>query len=272
MPSTTAGNLTLVASSDLGALGSKDGAPVPYAVVLPSFAPLLLPWLVILGLLALKPNRCAAAWWIWLPLGCVMAFTLAPMDFLPSGTNIFLDVVAALAAGLAAVWLLSDYLRQPHRFVTFLFFLLALAGFSALAFVLRQGLSFTTETFALGIVLAVSALVSAVALSLAGLICRGRYNPVKLYGWLVLLLAVIWLMIAAPFLVLQMVTSGGRVEWSECFTLVLAVTVVHFATLLPFLLLSSASPLYRERLKALLHVQPEAPPLIAPLPDANLNA
>jgi hypothetical protein len=37
------------------------------------------------------------------------------------------------------------------------------------------------------------------------------------------------------------------------------------------LILSSASPFYRERLKALLHVKPETPPLIAPLPDASLK-
>jgi hypothetical protein len=37
---------------------------------------------------------------------------------------------------------------------------------------------------------------------------------------------------------------------------------VTFATLLPFLILSSASPFYRERLKALLNVKPEALPAI----------
>ena len=68
----------------------------------PALAPLLLPWLAMLGLLALKPNRCAAAWWIWLPLGCVIAFTLALLPVLPSGANFFLDVIAALAVGLAA--------------------------------------------------------------------------------------------------------------------------------------------------------------------------
>jgi hypothetical protein len=46
---------------------------------------------------------------------------------------------------------------------------------------------------------------------------------------------------------------------------------LHFATLLPFLILSSASPFYRQRLKALLHVTPEAPPVLAPLPDAGLK-
>ena len=272
MPLTAGGKLTIVTSADLGALGAKDGAPVEYHWVLPSIAPLLLPWVAILGLLALKPNRCAAAWLIWLPLGCVMAFTLAPLPILPAGIDFFLDVIVALAVGLAAVWLLSNYLRQQHRLLTFLCILLALAGFSVMTAVSRQGLSsLTTESLQAGIVLAVGVLASSLALSLGGLICRGRYRPPGLYLWLLILLAVVWLVITAPFFLLALIASGGRIAWSEFFVPVLTVATVNFATLLPFLILSSASPLFRERLKALLHVKAEAPPVIAPLPDASLK-
>jgi hypothetical protein len=272
VPLTAGGKLTIVASSELGALGSTDGSPITYNWVLPGVAPLLLPWLAILGLLTLKPNRGAAAWLIWLPLGCVFVLTLAPPLILPSGTNFFPDVIAALAVGLAAVWLLSNHLRQQHRLLTFLSVLLTLAGFSLMAGVSRQGLSLlTTESLQIGIVLAVGVLASSVALSLAGLICRGRYSPIRLYLWLLVLLAVVWLVIAAPFFLFALIASGGRISWSEFFVPVLAVAMVNFATLLPFLILSSASPFFRERLKALLHVKPEAPPAIAPLPDASLK-
>jgi hypothetical protein len=264
VPLTASGNLAIVASSDLGGLGAREGLPVTCNWVLPSLAPLLLPWLVVLGLLALKPNRCAAAWWIWLPAGCLVALTQAPPAIVPPGTNtflfVFLDVIAALAAGLAAVWLLSNYLRRLHRFMSFVCILLALAGFSGLAFVAQQSGGFAIETVQVGIVLAVAVLVTAVALSLAGLICRGRYHHVGLYGWLLILQAVIWLVIAAPFF-----------AWSEFIVPVLAVAALHFATLLPFLILSSASPFYRERLKALLRVKPEPSPAIAPLPEASLK-
>ena len=53
MPLTAGGKLTIVASSDLGALGAKDGLPMEYNWILPSLAPLLLPWLAILGGLGL---------------------------------------------------------------------------------------------------------------------------------------------------------------------------------------------------------------------------
>jgi hypothetical protein len=275
VPLTAGGKLTIVASSDLGALGSRDGSPVAYNWVLPGIAPLLLPWLVILGLLALKPNRRAAAWLIWLPLGCVMAFTLAPLPILPEGTNFFLDAIAALAVGLAAVWLLTSYLRQQHRLLTFLCVLFTLAGFSALAAVAKQGVSLlTVESLQIGIVLAVGVLTSAAALSLGGLICRGRYRPSGLYLWLLVLVSGVWLAVTLPFFSFAVLVSDGNISWnswSEFFFPVLAVATANYATLLPFLILSSANPFYRERLKALLHVKPEVPPVIAPLPVASLN-
>jgi hypothetical protein len=276
VPLTAGGKLTLVASTDLGGLGAKDGSPVPYNWVLPGIAPFLLPWLIILVLLVLKPNRCAAAWLIWLPLGCVVVLTQNTPSFLPSGADFLLDAIAALAIGLAAVWLLAGYLRPQNRFVTFLCVLPALAGFSLLAMVAKQGLSLLTlETYAeslqIGIVLAVAVLASAAALSLCGLVCRGRYRPLGLYLWPLLLLAALWLVMAAPFFVFALLASGGSIPWSEFFIPVLMVAVVNYATLLPFIILSSASPFYRGRLKALLQVKPVVPPVMPPGPETGLK-
>ncbi len=269
MPLTASGKLTVVASSDLGGLGSKNGSPTVYDWVLPSVAPVLLPWLIVLGLLALKPNRCAAAWLIWLPLGCVLALTAMPPTFLPGGTNFFLDVIAALGLGLAAIWLVAGYCRRQHRFLTFLCVLLALVSFSALAAVLKQGMSLlTVQSLQIGVTLAVGVLASAVALSLAGLVCRKSYRPLRLYLWMPLLLATAWLAIAAPFFIFALFSSGGRISWSEFFIPILSVAAGNFALLLPFLILSSASPFFGERLKALLHVVPDAPP---PLPNAGTD-
>jgi hypothetical protein len=267
-----AGELKVVALSDLGPLGSREGPPASYVWVMPGFAPQLLAWLIILGLLALKTNRLAAAWLIWLPLGCVMAFTLAP-PLLPSGADFFLDVIIALAIGYAAIWLLASQLRRQHGFLTFLCVLLALVVSSLLAFAFRLGADGAAlETLPIGFLVAIGALVTSVALSLDGLICRHRYRPAGLYLWLFLLLVAIWLLVAAPFFVIALISSGGRIAGSEFFIPVLVVAIVHFATLLPFLILSSASTFYRERLKALLHVKPEVPPpLAAPPPDIGLK-
>lgn len=266
MPLTAGGKLKIVASSDLGALGAKEGQAVEYNWLLPSIAPLLLPWLVTLGLLALKPNRRAAAWLIWLPLGCVAALTVLPPE-MPGGANFFLDAIAALAFGLAAVWLLPTYLRQSHRPMTFFCVLFALAFFSALAFVFRQGWNLLeSDTLASGIVLGVGTFASALALSLGGWICRARFRPAGFYVWLLLALLVVWFLIAAPLFIIAEISDHGRIPLSEFFIPVLGIAAGNFALLLPFLILSSANPFFRERLKALLHVKLEPPPVMAPMP------
>ena len=242
-----------------------------YNWVLPSFAPLLLPWLAILGLLSLKPNRNASAWLIWLPVGCALAITLLPLT-LPSGFDSLLDVLAALVFGVAAVWLLSTYLRRPHRLVTFFCVLFALAGFSLLAFVAKQSTNLLDfEWLPFAIILGVGVLTSAFALSIGGWICRRRFRPVGLCVWLFVSLLVVWVAISAPFFIFAVIASGNQLPWSEFFIPVFGVVAGNFALLLPFLILSSANPFFRERLKSLLHVQPVAPPVIAPLPAVGAN-
>ena len=109
VPLTTAGKLKVVAYADLGGLGAKQGVPVGYDWVQPSLMPQVLPWLAILALLMLKPNRCASAWWILVPLACVGGVASLPepvRQLLPSSQfEIFLELIGALGFGLAAVWL-----------------------------------------------------------------------------------------------------------------------------------------------------------------------
>jgi hypothetical protein len=232
--------------------------------------PQLLPWLAILGLLMLKPNRCASAWWIWVPLGCVAGLASAPqpvLALLPSSQfEMFLELIGALGFGLAAAWLLSSYLAWKHRLLAFLGFLLALGGFSMLAFVGRQGWEgLGLETLQVGIFLGVSVLVIAVAVSLAGLVCRRRYGWLRLSLCLVAALVVVWLLVIGPFFVITLIASPGNVPVLVGFAAVGVAAGITFGTLLPFLVLSFANGFYRERLKALLHLGGTAsPPVIAP--------
>lgn len=272
MPLTIGGQLAIVASADLGGLGVRDGSPVQYNWALPIMAPLLVPWLVILGLLATKPNRTAAAWLIWLPLGCVMAVTLM-LPRMPVGADVLMDLLGAMAFGLAAVWLLANYLRGANRVLTFFRVLTALAGFTAVAYTSTHSWWLgDTEALPIGIVLGLGVLASTLALSLGGLICRRRFRPLGLYLSLFLSLAVVWLAIAAPFFVFAQISSGWRMSWGEFFMPILFVVGGNFALLLPFLILSSASPFFRARLKALLQVEQEAPPALAvPSPETPLK-
>ena len=74
-------------------------------------------------------------------------------------------------------------------------------------------------------------------------------------------MAAFWLVIAVPFFLFVVIVSGGNgplSSWSEFFIPVFAMATANYATLLPFLILSSASPFFRERLKTLLHIKPES--------------
>jgi len=236
---------------------------------MPSLIPHVLPWLAILVLLMLKPNRCASAWWVLVPLGFVAGVASAPqllLELLPSSQfEIFLEVIGALGFGLAAVWLLSSYLGWKHRLLAFLGILLAQGGFGMLAFAVRQDWEgIGPETMQVGIYLVLSVLVISMALTLAGLVCRSRYGWLLLSLWLIAALVVVWLAVIGPFFIIAVAASGGNVQMLALFEIVGVAVGITFGVLLPFLVLSYANGFYRERLKALLHLGAAAPPVITP--------
>jgi hypothetical protein len=255
-----------VAYSDLGGLGSKQGGSVAYDWVMPSVMPQVLPWLAILALLMLKPNRCASAWWVLVPLGCVAGVACAPQSLLPSSQfEMFVELINALGFGLAAVWLLSSYLGGKHRMLAFLGVLLAQEGFSMLAAVVRQGWEDVgMETLQVVIFLAVSVLVISVAVSLAGLACRGRHGWVRLTLWLIAALVVVWLLVIGPFFIIALISSQGSVPVMAIFGVVGVAVGITFGVLLPFLVLSFANAFYGQRIKGLLHLGIAAAPPVNP--------
>ena len=257
----------MVAYADLGGLGAKQGAPVAYDWVAPSAIPQLLPWLGILALLLLKPNRCASAWWILVPLACVGGVTCVPqsaLEFMPaSALEMFLELISALGFSVAAVWLVSSYLSWRHRMLAFGGILLALGAVSSLVCLVRQDVG--REMLQLGVFLAASVPVISVALTLAGLVCRGRYGWLRLTLWLLAALAVLWLLVIGPFFLVAMISNRGDVPLGALFAVVGVATGITFGVMLPFLVLSFANGFYRERLKGLLHLGGAvAPPVIAP--------
>ena len=258
--------LKIVASADLGGLGAKEGAPVTYNWMRASILPAALPWLATLLLLVLKPNRCARAWWIWAPVVCLAGgIGLLPVSpALPSQLlGVLQDLIGALAFGLAAAWLLAAYLKSRLRILNVLGFLLALLVFSVVLFLITQDWSEApgaAQTLSIGIALAVGACVISVAVGLAGWLCRRRYRPLVLCGWLAVMLSGLWLLLISPILLFETLATGGRVPMSALFAPVLMATGLSFGVLLPFLLLSFANAFYRQRLIHLLLLAPKPPP------------
>ncbi len=264
VPLTAAGKLKVVAYADLGGLGPRQGAAVAYDWVAPSIVPQILPWLAVLALLLLKSNRCASAWWIWVPLGLVGGAACWPEPVLgylpPSEIGPFLELISALGFGLAAVWLLAGCLAGKHRMLAFGGILLTLAAFAALAFLVRQDWEgFGVEALQVGIFLGASGLVISVALTLVGLVSRGRYGWLRLSLWLMAALVVLWLLIIGPFLVIMALSTSG-VPMLALFGAVGMAAGITFGVVLPFLVLSFANGFYRDRLKGLLHLGAAATP------------
>ena len=112
----------------------------------------------------------------------------------------------------------------------------------------------------------VTALVISVALSLAGLMCRGRHGWLRLSLWLLAALVVAWLVVIGPFSIIAMIASGGNVPVLQFLISVPVAAGIIFGVLLPFLVLSFINGFYRERLKGLLLLGVAAAPPVIPSP------
>jgi hypothetical protein len=271
------GELRIQVTSELSGLGANEGLPVVYSVPFTNLLPLVLPWLAVLALFALKPNRSIHAWWVWLPLGGVYGLAMGLPWLLERLFEFQLGLHASLAScqvfGLAALWLLSACLGGKHRLLAFLGMLISLAAFSALALAQTEWTDwmFDSELFwpvfsYICLMMTCWVLVYALALSLTGWCCRRQFRPVPFLLWLVL-----WLSLGslggAALMAAYSLTHGGEVGGRD-FVLGLGIQIsVNFLTLCPFLILSFASSFYRERLKRMLNMA-DATPAPAPIAAA----
>ncbi|MCX6925554.1 MAG: hypothetical protein NT154_20450, partial [Verrucomicrobia bacterium] len=206
----------MVAYADMGGLGTKQGAPVVYNWAAPSLIPQVLPWVAILGLLMLKPNRCASAWWILIPLACVGCLASAPESILgqlpAAQISVFLELISSFGFGLAAVWLLASYLGWKHRMLAFLGILAAHGVFSCLAYAIRHSWEGNgIEALGMGVFLVAGILIMSVALTLAGLLCRGHYSLPRLCLWLIAGSLALWLVVIGPIFLIALIGGGGNV-------------------------------------------------------------
>jgi hypothetical protein len=264
--------LSVVATADLGGLGSTQGPGTIYNWTRPSLLPVLLPWMFLLGLLTLKPNRHGQAWLIWVPVGLLFGVAalvagglvagLMPGDTPSQALDMLTASVIALTFGLGAVWLVIPYLGLKYRFLSFLGSLVVMAFFAGLAWVLREGLEGGIEQAVQGVIPIIGSGGIAVALALTGLACRGRYHPFRLLLLLLSALLTTWLLVTVPFLIIALIANQGSPPLDGFLAFLGMITLLSFAVVLPFLVLSFASVFYRDRLKAFLKLGTGAPPLI----------
>jgi hypothetical protein len=273
-----AGELKVAAYADLGGLGARQGPQIPFSWRMPNLLPVVLPWLVVLALLALPSNRSMRAWWIWAPLG-VVALIGAVLQLPTAMTNdegfhYVVQAVCSAAFGLAVAWLLGAVLARRGRILAIALMTLAFAAISLLAFAMGPAgeqlsdLSRWEPAVLLYLVLfwVVDGLVFVGALNLTGWRCRSRFTHVRVALWLAVWLWAMWLVAGSVLGCVQTLTSGGGFEWLSLVVAPIIFTLVSIAVVAPYLILSFTNSLYRERLKYLLRLPLEAP--ITAAPDA----
>jgi hypothetical protein len=174
--------------------------------------------------------------------------------------NVLCDLGAALAFGLAAVWLLAAYLKSRFRILNVLGSILLLEAFSLLVFAFSQDWGNPgVEAVQVGIGVAASAAVIPAAVGLAGLLCRRRYRPLALCVWVLVMLLGLWVLTLSPFFLIAG-SQGAVLTLSAFAEPVLIIAGTCFGVVLPFLILSFSNGFYRGRLIQILRLAPELPP------------
>jgi hypothetical protein len=258
--------LKVAAYADLGGLGTKQGPPVRFVWTLPNVLPLLLPWLVVLGLLGLPSNRTARAWWIWAPL-VVLALFGAGLEAATDAANneelgYMVQTACAAAFGLAVVWLLGAGLARLGRALSIVLMALAFAAVSLLAFVVSPmweqlwDLRRYEPTILLYLLLfwIAGGLVYAGGLNLTGWMCRKQFSCFRVLLRLPFWLWVMWVVAGSLLGCVMTFVLNDNFEWIGILFVPLVLALVSFGMILPYLILSFTSSFYRERLKCLLRL------------------
>jgi len=244
---------------------------------------LLLPWLVVLGLLALPSNRTARAWWIWAPLAA-LALLVAGLGVAANaanngGLNFSAQAACAASFGLAAVWLLGAGLARRGRALSLVLMALAFAAVSLLAFLVSPvweqlyDLRRWEPAILLYVLLFWTAggLVFAGALNLTGRMYRKRFSRLRVSLLLPLWLWVMWLVVGCLLSCVVMIASGGSFDWTGLLVGPIVLSLVSFAVILPFLILSFVCSFYHERIKNLLRlpIADSSPAAPTPAPEVE---
>lgn len=255
-----------------GSGGTYEGTPIPYYWN-PVWNLLWFgPWLALLVVLCLKPNRQAGAWTVLAPFlvlqGLIVLAYWALVHFgagaSPNGGFLFAlaDAVSLLVSAMAILWALSFALQTMPRVAAFFMAVLITAVSAVVGSLCLTGMS---PAAAIGIVflcaLGVGALL--VGLVIAGFCCRKRYTAPRFASWLLLwLVAMLALptlplvMLSALFMFIAMQEAEAVVPILAGGTLtVLGLGVMLYVMVIPFVLLAFRTTCYRDRFYCVFRLQ-----------------
>lgn len=224
----------------------------------------MLPLLVFLSLLALKPNRTPRAWLILIPVALVGAALLLVgrllCNTLGSEMQTLCAAAGAVSIGVASVWLLLDRLAHRTRVASFFLALaiLAVVGFAAL---LSYG-SFDYFLIPVLVTYGFGATAALLSLTLAAFFCRTHYTAGRFLGFLVLATLIVTIVQTLPFIAIVLVGTllsmgGGAPIFSFLAGFSVSTAIVAglvFGLLLPYVILLQRSSFYNARFRAALRL------------------
>jgi hypothetical protein len=252
--------LKIVASQDLGQLGSEEAKSVVYNWKWHYSAPAMLLWLILAGTIVLvKDNRSRYALLILIPLLTVNLFWSIFLKMTPvasSSLSPLNQIVVSLSIAIAVVWLLAHKLANRNRFITFLLALATMAIVCFAGVISYSGFCFNATTSGVVIILGVLTFTMLLAFVLAGWRCRKRYSGVRFMLWLAVWCVGMCILLMLVFLGIWMLASSVSVPISVYLYLgiilgqALVIGGLLYAALFPFMILAFRSGFFRQRFYA----------------------
>jgi hypothetical protein len=275
------GDLSIVASQDIGPLGPREGTPVVFHWNLARNVARISPWLALAVLLGLKPNRRRGAWSVLLPI-VALEGVLGVVSSTGFDGGSYMDIVNTLILALAALWLLSYRLQNVPQRSAFRGAAVIMIAMSLIGILGPAAMAASSDAMSDG---ALSFLVSCLGSAAiligfggAGLFCRKQYTPGRFMAWLFIsLVALTSVCILLPLVFFEasiMASMEDGVEMGEIlfgdFLLVLGAAIGFYILLLPFALLALWNPTYRQRFYGIFRLpgMEGAPVEALPLPES----
>ena len=265
MPLTTFGDLKIVAAQDIGRLGPAQSEPVTFHWSLWWHLAGVVPWLVVIPFLFIKGNRNRQALMVMIPLFAIALILMLIwvalrilLEDMP-GAGAVIQIPIWLLLGVTVLWLVSYKLGSASRVAAFFGAAAIMAGVGFAIVVCTAVLKFSVlaavEAIASGIAYGFLSVAMLLGLMFAGLFCRTRYTAVRFTLWLLSVFVGVCLAVSLPFAAFAALFSAFFEESFAAaaipFVTILGVGCVIglalFAILMPFMILTFASGLYRER-------------------------
>jgi hypothetical protein len=230
------------------------------------------PWAILLLLLR-KVNRNWQAWLVLIPVVMMCALGLVVGRAIPEpeiGTWLG-QIISSGALCLSALWLLADVLPSRNRMTSFLLSAVVIVTVAVTVPLFDNCLRFSQEKLVPALMVAPALLVLLLGMAVTSWMCRKRYDPWRFVLWLPLVL--VGLSFGAFGIVAAFNSFRGYHQLTPvlvvpAFTLALAL----YAFVVPFMLLTFTTPLYRSRFQALFRLSEtqrsfsDVEPQVAPEP------